>query len=281
MFLINFAIGVVTGIVQEFQFGMNWSSYSRFVGDVFGAPLAMEALLAFFLESTFLGLWIFGWDKLSAKLHLTCMWLVSIGTMLSAFFIIAANSFMQNPVGITVNEDRLEGARAEMNDVWAVLTQPLNLAAYAHVLAASVLSGAALFAGVASYFLMKRREVSVFRPSVRIGLVGMLIGSLAVLVTGDMLAKVMTEVQPMKMAVRRGAVRHHRPARRSRWSPSAPWTAAARCGRCGCRACCPSWPPDRSTAPSRASTTSRPSSRTSTAQAITGRTSRWSTGCSG
>ena len=200
LFLINFAIGVVTGIVQEFQFGMNWSSYSRFVGDVFGAPLAMEALLAFFLESTFLGLWIFGWDKLSAKLHLTCIWLVSIGTMLSAFFIIAANSFMQNPVGITVNEDRLEGARAEMNDVWAVLTQPLNLAAYAHVLAAAVLSGAALLAGVASYFLMKRREVSVFRPSVRIGLVGMLIGSLAVLVTGDMLAKVMTEVQPMKMA---------------------------------------------------------------------------------
>src|SRR5664279_5017937 len=182
IFLINFAIGVVTGITQEFQFGMNWSSYSRFVGDVFGAPLAMEALLAFFLESTFLGLWIFGWDKLSA------------------FFIIAANSFMQNPVGITVNEDRLEGARAEMNDVWAVLTQPLNLAAYSHVLAAAVLSGAAMFAGVSSYFLMKRREVSVFRPSVRIGLVGMLIGSLAVLVTGDMLAKVMTEVQPMKMA---------------------------------------------------------------------------------
>ena len=200
LFLINFAIGVVTGIVQEFQFGMNWSSYSRFVGDVFGAPLAMEALLAFFLESTFLGLWIFGWDKLSAKLHVTCMWLVSIGTMLSAFFIIAANSFMQNPVGITVNEDRLEGARAEMNDIWAVLTQPLNLAAYSHVLAASLLSGAALLAGVSSYFLMKRREVSVFRPSVRIGLVGMLIGSLAVLVTGDMLAKVMTEVQPMKMA---------------------------------------------------------------------------------
>ncbi len=200
LFLINFAIGVVTGIVQEFQFGMNWSSYSRFVGDVFGAPLAMEALLAFFLESTFLGLWIFGWDKLSAKLHLACIWLVSIGTMLSAFFIIAANSFMQNPVGITINEDRLEGARAEMNDVWAVLTQPLNLAAYSHVLAASVLSGAAMFAGVSSWFLMKRREVSVFRPSVRIGLVGMLIGSLAVLVTGDMLAKVMTEVQPMKMA---------------------------------------------------------------------------------
>ena len=197
IFLINFAIGVVTGIVQEFQFGMNWSSYSRFVGDVFGAPLAMEALLAFFLESTFLGLWIFGWDKLSPRLHLMCMWLVSIGTMLSAFFIMSANSFMQNPVGITVNADR---SRAEMNDIWAVLTQPLNLWAYSHVIAAAILSGAAMFAGISAYFLMKKRDIDVFRPAVRFGLVGMLIGSLAVLVTGDLLAKVMTEVQPMKMA---------------------------------------------------------------------------------
>jgi len=197
IFLINFAIGVVTGITQEFQFGMNWSSYSRFVGDVFGAPLAMEALLAFFLESTFLGLWIFGWDKLSPRLHATCIWLVSIGTMLSAFFIMSANSFMQHPVGITVDPVR---DRAEMNDIWAVLTQPLNLWAYSHVIAAAVLSGAAMFAGISAYFLMKQRDVEVFRPSVRLGLVGMLIGSLAVLITGDLLAKVMTDVQPMKMA---------------------------------------------------------------------------------
>src|SRR5664279_1116004 len=120
LLLINFAMGIVTGIVQEFQFGMNWSEYSRFVGDVFGAPLAMEALVAFFLESTFLGLWIFGWDKLSPRLHAACIWLVSIGTMLSAYFIIAANSFMQHPVGITVDPVR---DRAEMNDIGAVLFQ--------------------------------------------------------------------------------------------------------------------------------------------------------------
>jgi len=197
IFLINFAMGVVTGLVQEFQFGMNWSSYSRFVGDVFGAPLAMESLLAFFLESTFIGIWIFGWDKLKPALHAACIWLVAIGTTMSAFFIMAANSFMQHPVGITMNADR---SRAEMNDIWAVLTQPLNLWAYSHVIAGAVLSGAAMFAGISSYFLMKKRDVPLFRKSVRLGLYGLLVGSTLTIVTGDLLAKVMTDVQPMKMA---------------------------------------------------------------------------------
>jgi cytochrome d ubiquinol oxidase subunit I len=197
IFLINFAMGVVTGIVQEFQFGMNWSSYSRFVGDVFGAPLAMESLLAFFLESTFIGLWIFGWDKLAPALHAACIWLVAIGTTMSAFFILAANSFMQHPVGFTMNAER---SRAEMNDIWVVLTQPLNLWAYSHVVIGAILSGATMFAGISAYFLMKRREVEVFRKSVRLGLIGMLIGSLGTIITGDLLAKVMTDVQPMKMA---------------------------------------------------------------------------------
>ena len=125
------------------------------------------------------------------------MWAVSIGTMMSAFFILAANSFMQNPVGITVNPER---DRAEMNDIWAVLTQPLNLWAYSHVIFAAILTGAVMFAGVGAWFLMHKRDVEVFRPSVRLGLVGMLIGSLGTLITGDLLAKVMTEVQPMKMA---------------------------------------------------------------------------------
>src|SRR5690349_750733 len=116
LLLINFAIGVVTGIVQEFQFGMNWSDYSRFVGDVFGAPLAIEGLLAFFLESTFLGLWIFGWDKLSPRLHNACIWVVHVGTLLSAYFILTANSWMQHPVGYQVN-----GSRAELTDFGAVL----------------------------------------------------------------------------------------------------------------------------------------------------------------
>src|SRR5690554_7495444 len=122
LFVINFVMGVVTGIVQEFQFGMNWSEYSRFVGDIFGVPLAIEALLAFFLESTFLGLWIFGWDRLPRALHAACMWLVSIGTMLSAFFILAANSWMQHPVGYRVDE---ESGRAVLTDFWAVLTNPI------------------------------------------------------------------------------------------------------------------------------------------------------------
>src|SRR3954466_2114359 len=119
LFLINFAIGVVTGIVQEFQFGMNWSDYSRFVGDIFGAPLAIEGLLAFFLESTFLGLWIFGWDRLPKRVHLACIWLASIGTVLSAYFILAANSWMQHPVGSVVNDAT---GRAELKDFAAVLT---------------------------------------------------------------------------------------------------------------------------------------------------------------
>src|SRR5699024_7755161 len=123
LFTINFALGLVTGIVQEFQFGMNWSDYSRFVGDIFGAPLAIEALLAFFLESTFLVLWIFGWGRIPEKLHASCMWLIHIGTVLSAYFILAANSFMQNPVGYHNNPDT---GRAELTSFFEVLTNPVQ-----------------------------------------------------------------------------------------------------------------------------------------------------------
>ncbi len=126
LFLINFALGVVTGIVQEFQFGMNWSTYSRFVGDIFGAPLAIEGLLAFFLESVFIGLWIFGWDRLSPKLHLFSIWMVALGTSISAFWILAASSFMQNPVGYTLNTTT---GRAELSSFGDVLTQRLAVGA--------------------------------------------------------------------------------------------------------------------------------------------------------
>src|SRR5690242_2170300 len=131
IFLINFAMGVVTGIVQEFQFGMNWSTYSRFVGDIFGAPLAIEALLAFFLESTFLGIWLFGWEKLSKGLHLTTIWLVVLGSNLSAFWILIANSFMQEPMGYTIRH-----GRAEMTDFFALLTNPNLWVQFPHVLLA-------------------------------------------------------------------------------------------------------------------------------------------------
>ncbi|NDB18707.1 MAG: cytochrome ubiquinol oxidase subunit I, partial [Actinobacteria bacterium] len=127
LFLINFAMGVVTGIVQEFQFGMNWSNYSRFVGDIFGAPLAIEGLLAFFLESTFLGVWIFGWDRLPKKVHLASIWLAATGTLLSAYFILAANSWMQHPVGYVYNA---ETGRAELTSIVEVLTQKTALIAF-------------------------------------------------------------------------------------------------------------------------------------------------------
>jgi cytochrome bd ubiquinol oxidase subunit I len=197
LFLINFAIGVVTGIVQEFQFGMNWSSYSRFVGDVFGAPLAMEALLAFFIESTFLGLWIFGWDKLGPKLHVTCMWLVAVGTSASAYFILAANTFMQHPVGIEV--DAATG-RARLTDIWAVLGQPLQFFTFAHVIVGCVVTGAAMLVCFSAFHLSRNNEPGLFRRSLRLGLVGLLLAAVASLITGDLLAKKMTEVQPMKMA---------------------------------------------------------------------------------
>jgi len=158
LFLINFAMGVVTGIVQEFQFGMNWSSYSRFVGDIFGAPLAMEGLLAFFLESTFLGIWIFGWDKLSKKMHLATIWIASFGTLFSAYFILAANAFMQHPVGYTFNAQR---GRAELTDIVAVLTQNTAVATFLHTIPAAFLTAGGLFAAVAGWMMVQNRDLDV------------------------------------------------------------------------------------------------------------------------
>ena len=134
LLVINIAIGVVTGLVQEFEFGMNWSAYSRYVGDVFGAPLAMEGLAAFFLESTFLGLWLFGWDRLPKRIHLACIWMVAVGAALSAAFIMAANSWMQHPVGYEINPTT---DRPELNDIGAVFTNPVFMWGYTHVLLAS------------------------------------------------------------------------------------------------------------------------------------------------
>ncbi|MFD7704765.1 cytochrome ubiquinol oxidase subunit I [Streptomyces caelestis] len=197
LFLINIAMGVVTGIVQEFQFGMNWSDYSRFVGDVFGAPLAFEALIAFFFESTFIGLWIFGWDKLPKKIHLACIWMVSIGTLLSAYFILAANSWMQHPVGYRINEEK---GRAELTDFWLVLTQNTTLNQVFHSFSAAFLTGGAFMVGIAAFHLMRRKHVPVMRTSLRLGLVTLAVGGLFTAVSGDTLGKVMYEQQPMKMA---------------------------------------------------------------------------------
>lgn len=212
LFLINFAIGVVTGIVQEFQFGMNWSDYSRFVGDVFGAPLAIEGLLAFFLESTFLGLWIFGWDRLPAKLHAACIALVHVGTLFSAYFILAANSWMQHPVGYAFNP---ETGRAEMHDFAAVLFNKVQLVTFPHVVLSAYLTGAAFVVGVGLWHLRRAHteaEVALYRPAVRTGAWLMLVAALGVFVTGDLQGKVMTEVQPMKMAAAEGLYETEQPA---------------------------------------------------------------------
>jgi cytochrome d ubiquinol oxidase subunit I len=195
LFLINFAMGVVTGIVQEFQFGMNWSDYSRFVGDVFGAPLAMEGILAFFLESTFLGLWIFGWDRLPKKAHLACIWIAAIGTNLSAFFILAANSWMQHPVGYVIDP---ETHRARLTSIWAVLTNSTALVTIPHTLAAAFLMAGVFVLSISAWHL--RKGVELFRPTLRLGIATVLVAGLAVAVTGDVQARIMTEQQPMKMA---------------------------------------------------------------------------------
>jgi cytochrome d ubiquinol oxidase subunit I len=197
LFLINFAMGVVTGIVQEFQFGMNWSSYSRFVGDIFGAPLAMEGLLAFFLESTFLGIWIFGWDRLPKKLHLASIWLAATGTVLSAYFILAANAWMQHPVGYVMNPEK---GRAELTSIVEVLTQKTALATFAHTITLAAFTSGAFMVGVSGWLLAKKRHVEVLKPTLKLGLVTVVISFLLVGISGDWSARVMTEQQPMKMA---------------------------------------------------------------------------------
>ena len=202
LFLINFAMGVVTGIVQEFQFGMNWASYSRFVGDVFGAPLAMEALVAFFLESTFLGLWIFGWGRLSPRVHLATIWAAAIGTVLSAYFIIAANSWMQHPVGVRFNPDT---GRAEMIDIGAVLTNSTTLAAYPHVIAGAVMTAAVFVGGVSAWLLLRDRrpsdaDAAALQRAVRLAIGLTFVSGIVVALSGHFQTQLMFEQQPMKMA---------------------------------------------------------------------------------
>lgn len=198
-FLINFAIGVVTGIIQEFQFGMNWSTYSRFVGDVFGAPLAIEALAAFFLESTFIGLWIFGRKRLPEKLHLACIWLVSIGTILSAFWIMAANSFMQNPVGYVI-----QNGRAEMVDFLAVVTNPKLWVAFPHTIFGSFATAAFFITGVSAWYLLRKRDVEIFKRAMTIGLILGMFSGLGLAFSGHSQAQYLMSAQPMKMAAAEG-----------------------------------------------------------------------------
>ncbi len=195
LFVINFAMGVVTGIVQEFQFGMNWSEYSRFVGDIFGAPLAIEALLAFFLESTFLGLWLFGWNKLSKGLHALTIWMVALGSNISALWILIANSFMQHPVGYT-----LEGGRAVMTDFGALITNPYVWTQFPHTVLSGFTTGAFFVAGISAYHLFRKNEEDLFRRSFNLAAVFGIISIFLVILVGHSQAQRMVQVQPMKMA---------------------------------------------------------------------------------
>ncbi len=214
LFLINFAVGVVTGIIQEFQFGMNWSSYSRFVGDVFGAPLAVEALVAFFLESTFLGVWLFGWEKLSARIHLLAIWLVAIGTTLSAFWILTANAFMQEPVGYT-----LRNGHAEMSNFFALIGNLQLWLEFPQVWLGALSTGAFFVTGVSAYHLLRRNSTEIFKRSFHLGISLAVVSSILVAVVGHEQAQHLMTAQPMKMA-----------ASEALWNTSpehAPWTVVA------------------------------------------------------
>jgi cytochrome bd ubiquinol oxidase subunit I len=195
LFLINFAIGVATGLVQEFEIGMNWSVYSKFVGDVFGAPLAIEGLAAFFLESTFLGLWIFGWNRLSPRLHLAVLWVAVLGTWLSAYFILVANSWMQHPVGY-----RIVDGEAQLTSVWALLSNGFALRAYLHVILAGLIFGSSVLLGVSCWHFLRGHHVDLFRKAAKLALIVAVPVTLLQLVVGNRFGEAVTSAQGMKIA---------------------------------------------------------------------------------
>ncbi len=211
LLLINVAVGVVTGLVQEFEFGMNWSTYSRFVGDVFGGPLAMEGLAAFFLESTFLGLWLFGWDRLPKRIHLACIWMVAFGAMLSALFIMAANSWMQHPVGYTLGSHH----QPQLNNVGALFTNPTFLWGYVHVLLAAAITGSMVMLAISAWYIKHantqapapergqagtQSEVEAFKKTASLSLAVLIPSIVLTLFVGSELGVVETKYQPMKIA---------------------------------------------------------------------------------
>lgn len=195
LFIINYAVGVVTGIVLEFQFGMNWSEYSRYVGDIFGAPLALEGLTAFFLESTFLGFWIFGWEKVSKGLHVASIWLVAIGSNLSAFWILAANGFMQHPVGYVISN-----GRAEMVDFGALIMNPRAWWLFWHTIASGFVTAGFFVLGISIYHIVRQQNLEFFKKSFHLAAIISLVSSILVGVAGHFQGEYLREVQPMAAA---------------------------------------------------------------------------------
>jgi cytochrome d ubiquinol oxidase subunit I len=195
LLLINFAIGVATGLVQEFQFGMNWSVYSEFVGGVFGAPLAMEGIAAFALEATFIGLWIFGWDRLSPRVHLATIWLAALGTWLSGYFILVANSWMQHPVGY-----KIVNGEAHLTSIWALLSNGFALRAYLHTMLAALIFGSMVMLGVCCWHFLRGHEVDLFRKGAKLALIVAVPVTLLQLVVGNRFGEAVTSAQGMKIA---------------------------------------------------------------------------------
>ena len=195
--LLSFAVGVVTGIVQEFQFGMNWAGYSRYVGSVFGAPLAVEALAAFFIESTFLGIWIFGYKRISEGWHLATIWLAAFGSALSAYFILAANSWMQHPVGYAINP---VSHRAEMTSFWQLLTNSTVFFAFPHTVLGAFATAGFIILGISAWYLIRHRETEMFKRSAKVAIGVAVVATFATLIVGHFNGQLMTRQQPMKMA---------------------------------------------------------------------------------
>ena len=195
LFLINFAIGVATGLVQEFEFGMNWSVYSKFVGNVFGAPLAIEGLAAFMLEATFLGIWIFGWNRLPPKVHLATLWIAVVGTWLSGYFILVANSWMQHPVGY-----KIVNGEAQLTSVWALLSNGFALRAYVHTMLAGLIFGSIIVLGVCCWQFLRGRDVEPFRKAAKLALIVAVPVTLLQLVVGNRFGEAVTSAQSMKIA---------------------------------------------------------------------------------
>ena len=215
IFLLSFAVGIVTGIIQEFQFGMNWSEYSRFMGDVFGAPLAIEALLAFFIESVFIGIWMFTWDRFKPGLHAFMIWMTAIGTMLSAIWILAANSFMQHPTGFKINNAT---GRIQLTDFGAVVANPQLWRVFPHVILAAILTAGTVIAGMSAWGLLRKKkdENHFFKTSLRFGLWTSLIFAILSAGAGDLQTQQIIKDQPMKFAATEGIYKDTK--------DPAPWT---------------------------------------------------------
>ena len=204
LFAVNFAVGIATGIILEFEFGTNWSNYSWFVGDMFGAPLAIEGILAFFMEATFFAVMFFGWEKVSPKFHLASTWLTGIGATISAYWILVANGWMQNPVGTVFNPDTVRSEMASASAFWEVVTNPVAVSKFCHAVTSGWVTGGIFVVGVSGWYLLKGRHIEFAKKSLLVGAIVGLVGSGAVMLSGDSSGVHAAEFQPMKLAAAEG-----------------------------------------------------------------------------